>query len=234
MGINDRNNKRFIYAVIVILILIVVYKYTNDYINNRNIVYMTDKTNNYKIRSSYDNSHDALYLISEVNDKIMVFFTYLKNKYKINNTYDDNNNYDSMYPMGCRDIVSRMLYNYNPEAIIENDPRKSNETSYTISKGKELHLCLRNKKYPNELHPVDDILFVVLHEASHMGNANWDLDAHKNNFWTIFKFVLYEAKNAGIYNPINYKEYPITYCGLYVNYNPYYDDLLENIWEVHK
>jgi|SRR3972149_1079599 len=214
-------------AIIIVLLLIIVFNKYNQ--KNKDIVHMQGTYSDYKLVKSYENGEVAVKLLNEVNTKLLVFFRYLKNKYKINTTYDGEE-VKSQYPMTCRDIIDKILHNYNPEVIIENDPRNSNETSFTIAKGKELHLCLRKKNNPNELHSVDDLMFVVLHEISHMGNPNWDLDGHKTYFWTIFKFVLHEAKESGVYNPLDYENQPTTYCGLLVNYSPYYDTKLENLW----
>jgi hypothetical protein len=46
---------------------------------------------------------------------------------------------------------------------------------------------------------------------------------HKQEFWQNFKFLLENAKQAGIYDPIDYKKNPQEYCGMTINDNPYYD-----------
>jgi hypothetical protein len=46
---------------------------------------------------------------------------------------------------------------------------------------------------------------------------------HKQEFWQNFKFVLENAKAAGIYHPVDYKKNPKEYCGMEINDNPYYD-----------
>ena len=38
-----------------------------------------------------------------------------------------------------------------------------------------------------------------------------------------FKFLLEQAKAANIYNPVDYKNNPETYCGMEITDNPYYD-----------
>ena len=64
------------------------------------------------------------------------------------------------------------------------------------------------------------LMFVVLHELTHMMNNKWD---HHLDFWLLFKFLLTNAADIGIYSPVNYKIYPINYCGLDLYYNPYFD-----------
>ena len=210
---------------IVILIIYIIYK---ECLKNVNMILIMDK---YKLSGNYENFYEAAKLVDQLNTRLISFFRYLKNKYEINKVGGPLY-LGIRYSKKTRKIVKLILTNYNPEAIIENDPRYSNETSYTISKGKELHVCIRNRKNPNKLHNIDDIMFVLLHEISHMGNTEWDINSHKIPFWTIFKFILHEAKESGIYNPVDYSKNPITYCGLLVNYSPYYDNSLENLWEL--
>jgi hypothetical protein len=120
-------------------------------------------------------------------------------------------------------IMQRILQNYNPEVIEENDPRYSKDTSYTINKGQTLRICLRHRDNPHKLHSINELMFVVLHEISHMGNVGW---GHKVDFWQTFKFVLEEAVKLGVYKPVDYSVHGINYCGLSVKYNPLYDTAL--------
>jgi predicted metal-dependent hydrolase len=61
---------------------------------------------------------------------------------------------------------------------------------------------------------------VALHELSHIMTTSI---GHKQEFWQNFKFVLENAKEANIYQPIDYKKNPKEYCGMTINDNPYYD-----------
>ena len=46
---------------------------------------------------------------------------------------------------------------------------------------------------------------------------------HKQDFWNNFKFVLQNAKDAHIYEPVDYKKKPQDYCGMTISDNPYFD-----------
>ena len=48
-------------------------------------------------------------------------------------------------------------------------------------------------------------------------------EGHKQEFWQNFKFLLEQAKASNIYDPVNYKKNPETYCGMDITDNPYYD-----------
>jgi len=121
--------------------------------------------------------------------------------------------------------INQLARNYNPSKIYEISPlNPNNVTSYTEDK-KVLVLCLR-KKEPNsggehELHDINTMMFVVIHELSHMMNNTWD---HHLDFWVLFKFMLLNSVEAGLYEPVNYELHPINYCGLWLRYNPIYDD----------
>jgi hypothetical protein len=67
----------------------------------------------------------------------------------------------------------------------------------------------------------------MLHEMAHIGNYNgW---GHNKRFWSVFKFLLEEAKESKIYKPINWADYPTKYCGLDVKYNPLFDNTVMSI-----
>ena len=69
---------------------------------------------------------------------------------------------------------------------------------------------------------IDDntLMYVALHEISHICSKSI---GHNDEFWSNFKFVIQEAKELGIYNPVNYKKNPARYCGMNITDNPYYD-----------
>lgn len=120
--------------------------------------------------------------------------------------------------------VNQLLTNYDKDRIYEISPlNKEGNTSYTEDKVK-LILCLRkkesNEKGEYDLHDENTVMFVLLHELSHMMNSGWK---HGEDFWVLFKFMLLNAVDAGVYHPVNYAETPIKYCGLLLAYNPLYD-----------
>jgi len=189
----------------------------------------------WNVSGTYSNKRAAAELLSRANAKMINFMRVLKEKYHINETdqqiaEEGDDHFDMINsPNDLHNIVYHMLCNYNPDAFYENDPGLSSETSYTVNKGSSMYLCLRNKNNPNKLVEESDLLFVLLHEASHIANyKGW---GHESDFWTVFKFILHEAQLSGVYVPSDYSRKPILYCGMEVKYNPLYDDLIPNIWE---
>ena len=108
----------------------------------------------------------------------------------------------------------------------ENKPGH-NGTSYTVNKGRAMYICLRNKFDHNKLVDPEMLFFVMLHEASHIANYNgW---GHDQRFWMVFKFILQNAVESGLYHPVDYSKYPQDYCGLHVDWNPLLDKTLPEI-----
>jgi len=246
--------KRIGFTVFIILAVVLIMWYSRHVISGillqMRITGVVSNFDNetYNVVGSYDNKKDAAETLSRVNVKMLKFLEFLKNKYNINsyNSTDfggspldspvdhlpqmshlardlNNSGHLSKAPVDQRTIATRIVEKYNPEVLYENDPALGDGTAYTINKGQKLMLCLRNKHNPDEIISEDLIVFVILHELAHMGNENW---GHELEFWQIFKIVLIEAIEAGIYTPVDYKSRPQDYCGLMVDYNPYYDNTI--------
>jgi hypothetical protein len=119
-----------------------------------------------------------------------------------------------------RDNVLRLHDGFNPKKIMETLPT-SEHTAYSENKGEKLAFCL-NKKNENNNELIDEstLTFVALHELAHIATKSI---GHKSEFWENFKFLLTEAKEAGLYIPKDYKSAPQEYCGMKIRDNPYYD-----------
>jgi hypothetical protein len=117
--------------------------------------------------------------------------------------------------------TKRLVEGYNPDAITETLPT-SKLTAYSENKGEKIALCLnKNKKRgEDELIDLNTLTFVALHELSHIMTKSI---GHKQEFWENFKFLLEKAKQAGIYNPVDYNKNPSEYCGMTLSDNPYFD-----------
>jgi len=115
--------------------------------------------------------------------------------------------------------VKRLVEGFNPKKISETLPT-SELTAYSENKGEKIAFCLNTKKDNNKLIDINTLTFVALHELSHIMTKSI---GHKQEFWQNFKFLLINAKEAGIYEPVDYKKKPHDYCGMTINDNPYYD-----------
>jgi hypothetical protein len=117
------------------------------------------------------------------------------------------------------DRAKRLVQGFNPKRITETLPT-SELTAYSENKGEKIAFCLNKNKVDDDLIDLNTLTFVAIHELSHIMTSSI---GHKQEFWENFKFLLMNAKEAGIYNPVDYKKKPKEYCGMTINDNPYYD-----------
>ena len=124
---------------------------------------------------------------------------------------------DEKYPDDER--VRRLVAGFNPSKISETLPT-SELTAYSENKGEKIAFCLTKTKHSSKLIDINTLTFVAIHELSHITTVSV---GHKQEFWQNFKFLLENAKAAGIYDPVDYKKSPENYCGMTINDSPYYD-----------
>jgi len=114
-----------------------------------------------------------------------------------------------------REGVNQLKTNFKSNNIIENTPG-GKYTAYSVNKGEQLALCLRDIN-TNEFIDLNLIIFVSIHELSHVMT---DEIGHTPKFWDNMKFLLKEASNIGIYTIENYDINPKMYCGMEINSTP--------------
>ena len=115
--------------------------------------------------------------------------------------------------------VQRLMQKFNPKKITETLPT-SEYTAYSENKGEKIAFCLEKNKGKSKLIDLNTLTFVAIHELSHIMTKS---EGHKQEFWQNFKFLLDNAKDAGIYDPVDYKNEPQDYCGMKITDNPLYD-----------
>ena len=115
--------------------------------------------------------------------------------------------------------VRLLVENFDPKRVSETLPT-SEFTAYSENKGEKIAFCLNRKKEGGQLIDLNTLTFVAIHELAHVMTKE---EGHKLVFWQNFKFLLENAKEAGIYQPVNYKQSPKEYCGMQITDNPYYD-----------
>lgn len=118
-----------------------------------------------------------------------------------------------------KEEIKRLVKGFNPKKVVETLPT-SQYTAYSENKGEKLAFCLDSEKNGGNLIDENTLMFVALHEISHIATKSV---GHTDEFWTNFKFILQEAEEFGIYKPEDYKKKPKKYCGMKITDNPYYD-----------
>jgi len=118
-----------------------------------------------------------------------------------------------------RENVKRLKEGFNPTKVVETLPT-SEFTAYSENKGEKIAFCLDAEKGKNKLIDENTLMFVGIHEISHIATKSV---GHTDEFWKNFKFLLEQAVALNIYTPIDYKKNPQKYCGMEITDNPYYD-----------
>lgn len=145
---------------------------------------------------------EAADLLAKITDKASQLVDYLNNKYPE------------------KELVQRLVKGFNPETIKETLPNSSH-TAYTENK-KDMYFCLNVKRNQNESELIDEhtLMFVTIHEMAHICSKGI---GHKSEFWENFRFLLEEAKLAGIHEPVDYSKNPKEYCSTKINDNPFFE-----------
>lgn len=170
----------------------------------------------YSVYDKYKDGEQSANLLASTNRQNIEFIRYLKNKYILSTPHMEQSEF-----VKRKKMTENLLEMYNPDAVQENVPADTKNTSYVMNKGDIIAFCLR-KPDRSQFEDMSKLSFVALHELTHLTSR--DLDAnHSDEFWKNFKIILEEATAGGFYIPVNYKEHPINYCGLPVYYNPMFD-----------
>lgn len=120
------------------------------------------------------------------------------------------------------DGVERLVSRFDPTTFCETLPT-SEFTAYSENKGDKIAMCLNRKtKEDTEPHMINlhTLTFVAFHELAHIMTVQ---ENHPQIFWQNFKFLLENAKEAGIHFPRDYKNSPQEYCGMTIRDNPFFD-----------
>lgn len=199
------------YIVIILLLLIVLFDDDiEDFITRKKVC--TDDSRCYKVVEKFENNKEAAELLSYINKFTIELIRHMRKKYL----------WDGQESLQHKELTQNLINSYNPDSIIENNPKGNINTSYVEDKGKIIAICLREKESGNNMfHDKNIIEFVVMHELSHIGS---DVIGHDDlEFWINFKILIKNAVELGIHKPINYQHKPVIYCSLRVDYNPFFD-----------
>jgi hypothetical protein len=190
----------FVYVIILFILFVSGFMYFDKSDFELKCVVSTVDGNKYCVRESGKVMENAD-LLARATGKCKELVNYVGQK------YPDKEN------------VQRLVKGFNPKKIMETLPT-SELTAYSENKGEKIAFCLNTEK--NGTEPIDEhtLTFVAIHELSHVATKSV---GHKDEFWDNFKFLLLEAKEAGIHSPRDYKKEPKKYCGMMIRDNPAYD-----------
>ena len=186
----------------ILLTILIIFFALIFYLNYENMTYVKSSIDNqyYLVRNLKDKEIAANTLAS-IHQNILKFKDYL-----ILNI--DKPDFIEFKPY----IIQ--LNNHIKDIVISESTNSPRHTSYSINKGEQLVLCLRSRKNWNQFHDVNLLMYVVLHEISHISCPEYD---HTPLFKKIFAFYVLQSEKIGIYRKIDFKNNPEEYCGMIVN-----------------
>jgi hypothetical protein len=193
-----------IYGIFILLLIFTLFLRKKRYVSNGIP---------YKVVNNRRNKDRAMHILDFLNTTTLNLVDGIDRKYK---------NSKSL----ARESIDLVMKNYNPDLLVENDPILTyGDKTYTMNQ-RRISICLR--KQNGDFYDMNTLIFVFLHEISHVGTPKRFVEEAKNDhpkmFWAVFKFYLQEAVQAGIYSPIKYTyNNSIKYCGVDIIDNPYYD-----------
>ena len=194
------NEKIFTYVFIILIIGVCGYLYFEKSDFQLKCVVSTVDGNKYCVRESAK-VKESVDMLARVTEKCKKLVKYVGAKFP------------------DQDNVKRLVEGFNPQKVMETLPT-SEFTAYSENKGEKLAFCLNTEKGGSTMIDEHTLTFVAIHELSHISTKSI---GHKSEFWENFKFLLEQAKAAGLHTPKDYKKEPQKYCGMTIRDNPAFD-----------
>lgn len=185
-------------TLILIIILIIIIFYGS--INNE-VTYVRSDIDNrkYLVRNLQDKEH-AANMLARIRNNVLILTDHLvKNK---NKSYKEYKKYIDQLNRRIRDTV------------INESNENSAYTSYSVNKGEQIVFCIRSKKKKNQIHKLNLVMYVALHELAHVACPE---QGHTDLFKYIFAFLTQVAMDINMYKKIPFNETPKEYCGLVIS-----------------
>ena len=185
-----------LFFTIIFIIIIFIYLY----LNYNNIIYIHNNFGDKLLIYKDNNNIIKSNLLNKLITNMYILRDYL---------YDNIDNYSEF-----KEYIIQLKNNFNKERTIiyETDP-KSNLRSYSLNKGEELSICMKDKN-TNTLYDLNLLTYVAIHEMSHFACPEI---GHGLLFQKIFNKFILIAIDIGLYVKEDYNKNPINYCGLLLN-----------------
>lgn len=224
-------NGIFMKVIIVIIIISILYMYLEK--NSTEVIFIESPLNNkkYLVRNLPD-KQEAANLLAEISINLERIIEYLKTesidtiyyqfklrkpkKSSANKKVDKDDELHKTNKMMLNNDIKRLISNFNPDNFSESTPDVK-YTSYSVNKGEKIVFCLRSKKVEQQLVKKNTMMFVAIHEFSHLMTESV---GHEPEFWENFKFLLLVAIHIKAYKHINFNKNPEEYCGTEITDTP--------------
>ncbi len=190
--------KLALFILTLILVSLSIYLYFNYTYPDMTYI-KSDVDGNYYLVRNTDDKNQAANMLAKIHLDILKLSNFLE-KNKNNDKYKEYKEY------------IELLHKKSPSIILVESTQDSAYTSYSVNKGEQIVFCLRTKRTGNEIHDYNLVMYVVLHEISHVACPVYD--NHGPLFRKIFAFLTKEAINLGIYKRIDFNSKSENYCGM--------------------
>lgn len=149
----------------------------------------------YNVRYDTDDHLESANTLAELHKRL----------YVLSNSLDSRN----IYHKRILQKLKTIHISENPVKIPSTDL-----TSYTVNKGEELVMCLRNPK-TSKIHDIDILTYVMIHEISHVACPEvGHTPLFKKIFANLLEISMYKAN---ILKKIDYSKFPENYCGIVIS-----------------
>lgn len=183
--------------LVVIVLVIILVLVINWLIRHRDMKYVKSNIDNkhYLVRDVPDR-YRACNMLATIKQNILYLVEYVR---KNRSKHPKMERYIDLLDKGIKNVIIR-----------ESSPH-SKYTSYCVNKGEEIVFCLRARDADGKLHDINLIMYIVLHEISHVACPEND---HTPLFNKIFRFLCKSGVELKIYKKIDFNKKPRIYCGM--------------------
>ena len=189
------DNKNLIILLIFFILIIILINY---YHKNKDLTQVKSTIDNkYYLVAKLPDSYEAANKLALINNNINILLEHCKNP-------NDKN-------------IMKLYNNYRSDILCELVD-KSKYTAYSLNKGEQIAICLRDKKTNKLIDDINSTMFIIIHELAHIMTYT---EQHTQEFWDNMARLLKYGNECGVYKPINYKINPIYYCNQLLNDTPY-------------
>lgn len=206
----DLNKKKIVISIIIIFILVLLmicigyylykYKYQKDVVKHVSSIdgrmYNIRKEPLKNIDSEEESKNIAADYLAILNMKITSLVNYM---------------YENKLP---NIEVSQRLADRWRHCILRETNSDETSVAYTVNKGEEMRVCIRKD---NKLENMNTSIFVILHELAHIMSVSY---GHNEEFRENFSYIVHLASKIGIYEPEDFSNEPVDYCGTKINTTP--------------
>ena len=210
--------KQFMNIFVSVILIVIIYIYLES--NSYDVVYVKSNVDNkeYLVRNLKD-KQNAADLLARVRGKLTKLVRYLKSndiKYLSESLPESLKKNIEKSTLNLKADIDRLETNFHEDNLSESTPDHK-YTSYSVNKGEKIVFCMRKKNQKETLESENIMMFVALHELSHVMTKSV---GHTPEFWDNFRFLLKIAIKLKLYQNVDFNSEPHEYCGTQITDTP--------------